>query len=424
MRRRILLAIVGVTILATIILTVPLAVIIANRETTDAFHELDRIAERTAAGLPPDLSHPSEPFELPRVEPIVEVAVYDSLGRLVAGTGPARADPLTSKSSVVTLDGTQGDFRLVVRPVVVNEQRAGTIRVAEPLAETSSRIRRDVLGLVAIDLIAVLLATSVGWLVAARLARPLKVIRDDAVRLGNGDFSIHPAPSGVTELDDTAEALAETARRLDNLVTREREFSANASHQLRTPITALRLALESELLDPRPDRGAVVHESLGELDRLETTIETLLAIARDRPLHREPIDVGSVVATIRSQWNGPLAERGRPLRISTSGHPSAHVSVEVLHQILDVLLSNALTHGDGEVVVAFGEDSANLIVDVGDRGAIGREPSEMFVRRDPSAAGNGVGLALARALAESEGGRLMLARLSPTNFRLVLPDLG
>lgn len=424
MRRRILLAIIGVTILATIVLTIPLAVIISNRENDDATRELDRIVERTAAGLPPSLTRPLEPIELPKVEATVRVAVYDSSGAKVAGRGPARVDRITASSKVVTVDGTLGDALIVARPVILNEERIGFIRASESLAETAARVRRDVLVLVAIDLVAVSLATAVGWVVAARLVRPLRVIRDDAVRLGNGDFSIHPSPSGVSELDETAEALAETARRLDNAMSREREFSANASHQLRTPITAMRLAIESEVMTPRADPSTVLNEALGEIDRLEATIETLLAVARDKPLHRQPIDVAMIVADITSRWNGPLAEAGRPLRVATMRQPSAHISADVLDQILVVLISNASAHGRGEVTIAFSEDGSNLMVDVGDEGSIDRDQSQLFVRRDPGADGFGVGLALARALAESEGGRLLLARSAPTMFRLVLPDLG
>ena len=423
MRRRILLAIIGVTIVATTALTVPLGIIVANREHNDASRELDRIAERTAAGLPPTLPATGEPIELPPVESVISVAIYDPSGVRVAGNGPDPADALTASASDVTVDGADGGARILARPIIVDEQRIGVIRVAEPLAESASRIRRDLMFLLAIDVGAVLIAAAVGWIVAARLVRPLRVIRDDAVRLGHGDFSIHPAPSGVTELDETSNALAETARRLDGAMTREREFSANASHQLRTPITALRLAIESEMLTPRADPNQVFEESLGELDRLECTIETLLAVARDQPLHREPIDVASIVTGVHGRWDGSLAERGRPLRIGTTGHPSAHVSADVLDQIVDVLIGNAAAHGSGAVTITLNEEASNLVVTVSDEGGICRPPSELFVRRDPSADGYGVGLALARSLAESEGGRLTLARSSPTTFRVVLPDL-
>ena len=319
MRRRILLAIIGGTILATIALSIPLGFIISIRESNDAFLELDRVAERAGAGLSPDLdSHPAA-VELPKVERNVAVAVYDHAGAKVAGTGPDRAERTTRDAGDVSLFGTDATTRIVARPIVIDERRIGTIRVAEPLGETRSRVHGDLLVLAVIDLGAVLVAALVGWIVASRLVRPLRRIRDDAVRLGNGDFSIHPAPSGVAELDETADALAETARRLDSAMTRERAFSADASHQLRTPLTAMRLSIESEMMTPRSERTDVLHESLAELDRLESTIETLLAVARDRPLEREPLDVAMVAAGVRRRWSRAFADGGRVLRVTTRG---------------------------------------------------------------------------------------------------------
>ena len=424
MRRRILLGIVGVTILATIVLSIPLGIIISIRENNDAFLELDRIAERAGAGVSPDLRSRGGAIELPRVERNVAVAVYDPDGAKVTGTGPERADRVTSDARDVSVFGSDASSHIVARPIVIDERRIGTIRVAEPLGETRSRVRNDLLVLGAIDVGAVLTAALVGLIVASRLVRPLRRIHDDAVRLGNGDFSIHPTPSGVTELDETADALAETARRLDSALMRERAFSSDASHQLRTPLTAMRLAIETEMITPRTRRTEVLHESLAELDRLETTIETLLAVARDRPLHREPLDVSLVAAGVRRRWNGALAARARGLHVATHGQPAAHVSRDVLDQILDVLLDNAVKHGEGEVAVTISDEASNLLVTVSDEGAIDPDRTAMFVRRDPAAGGHGVGLSLARSLAEAEGGRLALATSDPATFRLVLPDLG
>ena len=99
------------------------------------------------------------------------------------------------------------------------------------------------------------------------------------------------------------------------------------------------------------------------------------------------------------------------------------MSADVLHQILDVTISNAEAHGEGEVTVVISGDESRVVITVSDEGAIDRNPADLFVHRDPGADGHGVGLALARALAEAEGGRLTLADPSPTTFRVVLPDL-
>jgi len=421
-RRRILLAIIGVTTLATIVLTIPLGLIIANRENDDASTELDRVAERTAAELPARLDVGDE-IELPRVERGISIAVYDATNLRIAGSGPRIADRLTASPTVLTKTGTVGDEQIVTRPVTFNERRIGVIRVAEATRETARRIGRDILLLLSIDAAAILIAAIVGSALAKRLVKPLMVIRDEAVHLGNGDFSIHPAPSGVSELDETADALIETARRLDATMRREREFTANSSHQLRTPLAALRLTLESEIMTPRQDHTTVLHESIEEVYRLEATIETMLAFARDRPLNRSALDVGATIASLQLRWSDQFEVLKRGFHVVAEADMSAHISEDVLAQILEVLIGNAMTHGRGTVSIVFLTQDLNLAVMVRDEGTVSRDPADLFVRRHPAASDNGVGLALARTLAEAEGGRLTLTETSPTTFLLLLPDL-
>jgi signal transduction histidine kinase len=100
------------------------------------------------------------------------------------------------------------------------------------------------------------------------------------------------------------------------------------------------------------------------------------------------------------------------------------VSRDVLAEICDVLISNAIDHGQGAIAVAASRDASNLVLTVTDDGRLERDPAQLFVRHDPHAAGSGVGLALARSLAEGEDGRLVVASPEPTCFRLILPDRG
>jgi signal transduction histidine kinase len=93
----------------------------------------------------------------------------------------------------------------------------------------------------------------------------------------------------------------------------------------------------------------------------------------------------------------------------------------VLDQIVDILVSNAVEHGAGTVTVTVAEEGESLAVVVADEGSIDRDAAGLFTRRDPGASGHGVGLSLARSLAEAEGGRLVLSSLRPATFRLVLP---
>lgn len=422
MRRRILTAIIGVTALATIVLTLPLALLIAGREHNDANQELTLAAERAANELTSDSDFANSSLELPEFEDSLTVGVYLPNGRRVAGEGPATADNFTMSAALLTEIGTTASNRVLVRPIVEREQKVAVLRVAEPLSEAERKVWRDILILLGIDLTAVIVAAVVGSLVTTRLVRPLSAIRDDAVRLGDGDFSIKPVRSGIDELDATADALADTAARLDGVLQRERSFTADASHQLRTPLTSLRLVIEGEMQSPSADPNPMLDAALGEIDRLEATIGTLLSVARDQPISRDPVDLDRMLAAVTRRWSTVLGERDRSLTCASiiEGHP--RVSRNVLEQILDILLSNALQHGRGDVTIDASEEGNNVVITVSDHGQLDRDPSELFTRRDPGASGHGLGLALARSLAESEGGRLVLAATDPTTFRLLLVD--
>ena len=423
MKRRILGAIIGVVVLATAVLTLPLGVIVVKRKQADAVVELDRAAERTAAGLGADVGKPGARVELDPPPDGLAVAIYDTSGRRLAGHGPQRADAITSQSGLATVDGTIGSERILAQPVTIDDKRVATIRVAEPLSETTKHIRQDLLVLLGVDLLAVAIAAAVGAIVAERLARPLREVRDDAVSLGFGDFAIAARHSGVTEIDETSNALADTAGRLDAVLQRERTFSANASHQLRTPVTSMRLAVESEMAVPRPERQDVLDEVLAELDRLETTIDTLLAVARDLPRDYEPVDLGIAMTRIRARWDPVLARHGRTLTPTGQDQATIRISTQVLNEILDVLIDNADRHGIGDIRVSFETlDTEHLAITVSDNGHLTADPATLFLRRPPDAERHGLGLALARSLAEAEGGRLLLAGTTPTTFRLLLPD--
>jgi signal transduction histidine kinase len=240
--------------------------------------------------------------------------------------------------------------------------------------------------------------------------------------LGDGDFSVRTERSGVPELDAAAAALDATAERVGDLVLRERTFSSDASHQLSTPVTGLRVTLEGALLTPGTDLREAVEEALGQLDRLQSTVADLLALARDaEPVG--PVDLRDVVGAAAADRRGALAAMGRALRVDVPlDLPAARGSAAAVRQVLGVLLDNAAVHGSGTVTVRAYAAASGLIVEVEDEGAGLREPDRAFERRSPAARGHGIGLALARSLAEADGGRLVVRRPGPAPvLALVLP---
>jgi signal transduction histidine kinase len=248
-------------------------------------------------------------------------------------------------------------------------------------------------------------------------------LRDASVRLGEGDFTLTAPHSGIPELDDAAAALTTTAHRLGATIERERAFAADASHQLRTPLASLRLAVENELVAPRPDPTVALHDVLRDVDRLDETVTSLLALARETSRPRDPVEVDGLVREAAARWQRPVNASGRMLRVDVTRRVAPVLaSPMAVATILDVLLDNALHHGSGGIsisVAAAARSSVAVVVE--DEGTIGVPDGTLFARRSSHARDHGIGLALARSLAEAEGLRLVLATRQPTAFELILP---
>jgi signal transduction histidine kinase len=227
---------------------------------------------------------------------------------------------------------------------------------------------------------------------------------------------------GIEEIDSVNVSVNRTAERLGALLDRERAFTADASHQLRTPLTGLRLQLEAALDQPDADLRSAICDALATTDRLETTIDDLLALARSTALQVEPLHAESLMDEVRERWHPRLAAEGRPLRLVVVGQPTGQISTSALREILDVLIDNADRHGSGTITVTVRALDGAVAVDVLDDGpALLIDPGTLFERRAPGENGHGIGLALARRIAEAQGGRLRLTSSDPPTFTVLLP---
>jgi len=425
MRRRILLAILAITALAVALFGIPLGIVVQHQETDEATLRLEREATIAAADVPSDLGQDGDEVALPSPPANVKYALYTPQGPLVTGDGPSHADQTVADATHGDITDTEAGGRLVVAvPVSSNGEVVGVVRAERSLASVEGQVWRRWGAMGAIAFVAFAIAAAVATIEARRLTRPVEDVRDAARRLGEGDFSVSVPASGVRDLDDVAEALTATAQRLGELIARERAFSANASHQLRTPLTGLRLTIETELTDPRDDPTAVLLEALDELDRLEATVNQLLALARDSASPRSPLDVGLLLQKLERRWRRPLAALGRRLEVVVDDDelPHPEVSEVAISQVLDVLIDNAAHHGAGVVTVEATGVVSGVSLSVTDEGAGIEDPARIFERRGTDARGHGIGLALARSVVEAEGGRLMLERSAPRpQFVIVLP---
>lgn len=414
MRRRLLGTIVAVTTLALVLFGVPLAMLARSMVDETAVLRLERQAVLAARSVPPRRAT-ADDIELPGSDG-VDYAFYDPSGARVVGEGPSTADALTEQALAnAIVDGEVGETFVVAVPIVGDEAVIGALRAQQATALIDRRAQQIFVLLAALAAGVVVVAAFVASVLAARITRPIGRLRDATVQLGTGDFAIDPPSSTIPELSQTAAALAATARRLDELITRERAFSADASHQLRTPLTGMRTMLEAELDFPRPDRRDALHEALSDIERLDATITELLTIARHATAPAQ-IDLAPILDQLAATWRPLFRASARALDINPGRyhpHPLGHAVM--LRHTLDILLDNALTHGRGTTTIELTHTDDIVAFTVTDEGRGfpgGLQP-------DPTSNGNrstvhGHGLPLARRLVSAMHGRLTVAEAGPS----------
>jgi signal transduction histidine kinase len=423
-RTRIIGLAVWAAVLAIGLFGVPLGVGVLQYAMQAERNELQRIGNALAMSVAADVYEDAQIREIDRPGS-VEVAVYNDDGTRLGGVGPGGDRP----EIVRALGGGVGDATdngnlVVAVPVTHEDAVIGAVRVAAPRSVVLKWVALVWGGMAALAALAVAAVWLVGRHQARRLARPLEELAVTARRLGEGDFSVRTREGGIVEIDSVGAALNGTAARLDDLLAREQAFSADASHQLRTPLAGLRLRLEAALEQPDQDPRSAIAASLVDADRLEATIDELLTLARDgRGARADPIDLGVLLDELSPEWRGRLALRTRGLDLHVEpGTPSALASAAAVRQVLAVLVDNATMHGAGTVSVRVRDSNDAVAIDVADEGSGVQQPeSALFDRRADQRDGHGIGLALARRLAEGEDGRLEITRRTPPVFTLLLP---
>jgi signal transduction histidine kinase len=407
-RRRLLVSTALIALVAVVVLGVPLAIVEAHRVRQDADRQLVREADDVAIAIDDRLERRAalDPRVLARlVRPHHEVTVAVPGRRLlrvgtpIEGRALAEASPL-AQSAVVTARASR--------------------------EEVVDRVWKRWLLILALSGGGVFAAVLLGLAQARRLARPLERLARTAQRLGDGDFSARAGHFAIPEVDAAASALDASARSIAGLLAGEREFSVNASHQLRTPLTALRLRLEElQQLDQRPVVRDEVDRALAEADRLDATISNLLAATRGPGARRggPVIDVSALLRAHAETWRPLFSRAGRALRLDAAPATPTTATPGAVGQAVDVLLDNALRHGDGEVHVGLASRPSGPVIIVDDEGH-GPPPGDeaaIFERGHSGAGGTGVGLHLARSLVQAVGGDVVLETAVPPRFAILLP---
>ncbi len=315
---------------------------------------------------------------------------------------------------------------------VISARRSGahgeSAVVEESRSVVSQEVGRTLLVILAVAAMAVAAAVVLAVQQARRLAAPLVDLAETAERLGSGDPRPRHRRYGVPELDRVADVLDGSAERIAKMLTAERRLAADASHQLRTPLTALSMRLEEIIATD--DHDTVKDEAtiaLGQVERLTDVVQRLLTNSRDaRSGSAVAFDLDEVIKQQLAEWRPAYRGEGRGVSRSGTRGLRAVGTPGAVAQVLATLIENALMHGSGSVVIHTRVTGNQAVAEVTDEGQ-GVPPdlgSRVFERTVSGRNSTGLGLAVARDLAEADGGRLELLQQRPPVFALFLAREG
>jgi heavy metal sensor kinase len=286
--------------------------------------------------------------------------------------------------------------------------------------------------------IALALASLAGYALAGLSLRPVERMRRRAAAISAETPGERlPVPETGDEVERLGETLNAMLERLEDALERERDFVADAGHELRTPLALLRTELELALRHSTSaeELREAVRSSSEEVDRLGQLAEALLLIAQSDkgrlPLQLETLEASDVLTTVASRFEWRAQDAGRPLRTTVTSALEVRGDRIRLEQALGNLVDNALRHGAGDVRLSASALDGLVELHVTDEGS-GVSPEflehafERFTRADParSRGGSGLGLAIVRVIAEAHGGSAHLANRGQggTDAWLVLPS--
>jgi len=274
---------------------------------------------------------------------------------------------------------------------------------------------------------AVVLAAWLTAVLARWLARPVEELAEAAARLAAGDPRPLGRRYGVADLDQVADGLDTSARRLSSLLAADRELAVDASHQLRTPLTALSMRLE-EMIAAADDPDVVREEgsaALTQAERLADVVTQLLSPSRRANASSAALTgIDEIVRQQVTEWQPAFRRVRRKLVVIGERGLQAHVTPGGLAQVLATLLDNALMHGGGTVTLQTSQNSRSVVIEVRDEGkGVPPELASRIFERSVSGRpeGTGLGLALARTMAAADGGRVVLIKPKPATFAVFLP---
>jgi len=454
MTRRLLISYVTITVIVLVVLEIPLGVVFARSEHRKLVSELkndalalavlsDETLERSAHGDLMALAHHYEKQTGGRViiTDAKGVLVADSSATTLVRTSYANRPEIAAALKGREVSGTQASLGktllYVATPVASGGDVYGAVRITYAPTVVDRTVRRGWLVLALFGAVALASVFGISVVLARSVTRPLRDLEAASTDLAEGDLSTRAEMgTGPHEIRALAAAFNAMAERLEHLMRSQEEFVADASHQLRSPLHALRLRLENaEAASDRPAADEI-RGALQEVERLGRLVDGLLQLARadvDKPA-AESIDLAKVIAGRTAAWEALAAERRVSFETKPAA-PTAIVTASHVEQALDNLIANAIAvtpEGSPISVTAARADGwVEVHVVDGGPGMSAEERARATDRFWRSAAsgrkGSGLGLAIARRLIEVDGGEIELRAADSGGVDAVIklrPDRG
>ena len=430
MTRRLLFTYLGLALLVLAVLEIPLGIVNGRNESSDLRTKVERDASFLAAFAEDTLENNANPRALGVAAADYSkrtggrVVIVNRRGQSIIDTNsptPGRPRTFATRPEIISAlrgnvaTGTrysktlQQNLLYVAVPASSGAKVTGAVRITYPTSSVDSRILRYRLMLLAIGGIVLVAATLVGLRFASWVSAPLARLETVAAEAGAGDLSTRAEEEGPPEVRSLAAAFNHMIGELEQLVRSQEEFVADASHQLRTPLTALRLRLENLGGDVNDSARPDLERALEEVERLSRLVDGLLALARAEVSPLERVNLASLVDERIEAWSTLAAEQGVKLEASVTG--MASVGADRLGQALENLISNALAVSpQGGTVLVSGSRGELHVIDQGP--GLSEEERERafdrFWRGGKSGTGSGLGLAIVKRLIEIDGGTVEL----------------